>query len=99
MNVLIIGSGGAAMAAALKEIVDGENIPAADRRINIFTLGTHARRSRRIFQETLGSSWEVGVIAVPCRDYDESRWYLQSAGAKTVLNELIALTVQSGGGE
>ncbi len=88
-----------AMAAALKQILDAENIPAAERRINLYTLGTHARRSRRIFQETLGSTWQVGVIAVPSRDYDQTRWYTQSGGAKNVLNELIALTVQSSGGE
>lgn len=88
-----------AMAAALKVVLDGENIPAADRRINLYTLGTHARRSRRIFQETLGPGWEVGVIAIPSRDYDAAQWYKQSAGAKTVINELIALTMQSGGGQ
>lgn len=88
-----------AMAAALKSILDGENIPAAERRINLYTLGTHARRSRRIFQETLGPDWKVGVVSVPSIDYDPAKWYRQSAGAKTVINELIALTMQTTGGE
>jgi hypothetical protein len=88
-----------AMARALKTVLDGENIPAAERRINLYTLGTHARRSRRIFQETLGDTWQVGVIAVPSQDYDQAKWYRQSGGAKTVLNELIALAMQSGGGD
>ena len=88
-----------AMAAALKQILDGENIPSADRRINLYTLGTHARRSRRIFQDTLGPGWQVGIVSVPSSDYDQEKWYRQSAGAKTVINELIALTVQSTGGE
>ena len=88
-----------AMAAALKKILDAENIPAAERRINLYTLGTHARRSRRIFQATLGPDWKVGVVSVPSIDYDAAKWYCQSAGAKTVLDELIALTVQSAGGE
>jgi len=88
-----------AMAAGLKKVLDGENIPAADRRINLYTLGTHGRRSRRIFQEVLGSDWKVGVISVPSKDYDAGKWYRQSAGAKTVIDELIALTVQSAGGE
>jgi hypothetical protein len=88
-----------AMAKALKEILDAENIPAADRRINLFTLGTHGRRSRRIFQDVLGSDWKVGVISVPNADYDPQSWYRQSAGAKTVVNELVALTVQSSGGD
>ena len=87
------------MARALKVVLDAENIPAAERRINLFTLGTHGRRSRRIFQEVLGDTWQVGVISVPSADYDAARWYRQSGGAKTVLDELVALTVQSTGGE
>ena len=87
-----------AMAAALKKILDGENIPAADRRINLYTLGTHARRSHRIFQDTLGPDWKVGVVSVPSDEYDAGKWYRQSAGAKTVISELIALTMQTAGG-
>jgi hypothetical protein len=87
------------MARGLKTILDAESIPAADRRLNLYTLGTHARRSRRIFQEVLGSDWKVGIISVPNRAYDAAKWYRQSAGAKTVLDELVALVVQSAGGE
>jgi hypothetical protein len=82
------------MALALKKVLDAENIPAADRRINLFTLGTHARRSRKIFQEVLGSGWQVGVISIPSEDYDAGKWYRQSGGVKTVLDELVALAVQ-----
>jgi DUF218 domain len=88
-----------AMAAALKRVLDAENIPTAERRLNLYTLGTHGRRSRRIFQETLGSTWKVGVISVPHHEYEASTWYRQSAGAKTVIVELIALTMQSAGGD
>ncbi len=88
-----------AMAAALKKILDAENIPAADRRINIYSLGPHGRRSRSLFQSVLGPDWQVGIVSVPSSDYDESKWYRQSAGVKTVLNEFIALTVQTAGGE
>jgi len=87
------------MAKALKTVLDAENIPAAERRINLYTLGTHGRRSWRIFQDVLGSDWQVGVISVPSKDYDAGRWYRQSGGAKTVLNELVALGVQSTGGD
>jgi hypothetical protein len=87
------------MAAALKKVLDGENIPAGERRVNLYTLGTHGRRSLRIFQETLGSDWKVGVISLPSRDYDASKWFRQSAGVKTVVNELIALTMQTAGSD
>jgi hypothetical protein len=88
-----------AMAAALKKVLDAEDIPPAERRLNLYTLGTHGRRSRRIFQETLGDTWKVGVISVPHHEYEASKWYRHSAGAKTVIDELIALTVQSAGGD
>ena len=61
--------------------------------------GSAARRSRRIFQDTLGSDWKVGVVSVPSDDYEAAKWYRQSAGAKTVINELIALTMQTAGGD
>jgi len=82
------------MATALKVVLDGEKISAEDRRINIYTLGTHARRSRKIFQEVLGSDWKVGVISIPSEDYDPDKWYRQSGGVKNVLDELVALAVQ-----
>lgn len=88
-----------AMALALKEVLDGENIPPADRRINLYTLGTHGWRSRYIFQEALGSDWKVGVISIPSENYDTDKWYRQSAGAKTVLNELIAIVMQTTGSD
>ncbi len=87
------------MARALKAVLDAENIPAEERRINLYTLGTHGRRSWRIFRDVLGPGWEVGVISVPSADYEASRWYRQSGGAKAVLDELVALAVQSTGGE
>ncbi len=88
-----------AMARALKKVLDAENIPAAERRINLYTLGAHGRRSARIYRDVLGSSWQVGVISVPSKDYDETKWYRKSSGAKSVLSELVALTVQSGDGD
>lgn len=98
-----------AMAQALKAVLEAENVPAAERKINIFTLGTHARRSRRIFREVLGSAagphgepaaaWDVGIVSVPSRVYPEDEWYRHSEGAKSVVNELVALTTQSLGGK
>lgn len=89
----------AAMAAALKTMLDHLNIPEADRRINVISVGAHSRRSRIIYQRILGSDWKVGVVAVPTQMYREEDWWRQSAGAKTVIDEIAALGVTFMGGE
>lgn len=81
------------MARALKTELASMDIPDARRRINLLTLGTHARRSRQVFQEELGSSWQVGVISLEDVEADPDRWYFQSASAKNVITETIALTM------
>ncbi len=86
------------MAKALKDILDREPVPSTGRKINLVTLGTHARRSRAIFQEVLGPDWTVGIISIPAVSYDPDIWYRQSEGAKTVVTELSALTVLAAGG-
>lgn len=87
-----------AMATALKAILDKEPVPDTGRKINLITLGTHARRSRAIFQDVLGPQWQVGIISIPSRSYDPAIWYRQSEGAKVVINELSALTLMAAGG-
>lgn len=87
-----------AMATALKAILEKEPVPDTGRKINLVTLGTHARRSRAIFQDVLGPAWEVGVVSIPSISYDPALWYRQSDGAKTVINELTALTLMAAGG-
>ncbi len=87
-----------AMASALKAILDHEPVPANGRKINLVTLGTHARRSRAIFQEVLGPEWQVGVVSIPSVTYDASKWFRQSDGAKNVINEMTALGLKAVGG-
>ena len=55
--------------------------------INVLTMGTHARRSRLLFQEAFGPEVEVGVIAVQNREYDPRVWWRYSEGVKEVLSE------------
>ncbi|MBX3744460.1 MAG: YdcF family protein [Verrucomicrobiae bacterium] len=59
--------------------------------INLVSLGTHARRSGLCFQRALGPSIQVGLIAVPNREYDPNRWWAFSEGLKSVAGELVAL--------
>jgi len=58
--------------------------------INVLTLGPHARRSRLLFQMAFGPDVEIGVIAVPDREYDPRVWWRYSEGVKEVLSEAAA---------
>ena len=53
--------------------------------INVFTLGTHARKSLILFKRALGSGTKVGVIAGTEDTFDASRWWLSPQGIYWVL--------------
>jgi uncharacterized SAM-binding protein YcdF (DUF218 family) len=57
--------------------------------LNIITEGAHARRTRLLFQEALGSKAAVGVIAARSPDYDSRRWWRYSEGVEEVLEESV----------
>jgi len=54
------------------------------------TEDMHARRTRLLFEEALGKSITVGIIAVPNPDYDARRWWRYSDGVREVIGESIA---------
>jgi uncharacterized SAM-binding protein YcdF (DUF218 family) len=58
--------------------------------INVVTEGTHARRTRLLFQEAFGKSFRVGIIAVPNPDYDARRWWRYSERVREMVGEAIA---------
>lgn len=58
--------------------------------LNVYSLGTHARRSRLLFQKVLGSKVKVGIIACPDSSYDSTRWWMSSEGVRTVMSEGLA---------
>jgi hypothetical protein len=74
-----------ASALAVKKWLEGQGTSVAS--INVLTMGTHARRSRLLFQKAFGSEVEIGVIAVPSREYDPEHWWQFSEGVKEVLSE------------
>lgn len=57
--------------------------------INLYSLGTHSRRSWLIFRKTL-APLPVGVIAVEPQSYEVQRWWQSSEGVRTVISEAIA---------
>lgn len=77
-----------ASAIALKAWLNQAPLPITA--INLVSLGTHARRSRLLFEKALGPGIAVGIIAIPDARYDPRAWWKSSMGVRTTLNELIA---------
>ena len=59
-------------------------------RFDLFTEGTHSRRSRLVFEKVFGDGVQIGVVALEPVAYDAATWYKSSAGMKGTLLELIA---------
>jgi len=75
-------------AVALKKwFEDHGTIPS---KINLLTVGPHARRSRLMFEKAFGKRVMVGVTALPVRDYDPAHWYRSSQGFRVVTGEAMA---------
>lgn len=62
-----------------------------DSSLDVVSSGTHARRTRRLFEAALGPSISVGIFAVSPSGYDAGHWWRSSAGVKSVLSESIGL--------
>jgi len=87
-----------AMAHALADLHRRDPSLFPDKSANLFTSAAHARRSRKIFREEMGSDWNIGVISSPDPGADPARWFLSSKSAKEVFTEVIALTMALVGG-
>jgi hypothetical protein len=61
------------------------------RAFDLYSAGTHARRSRLLYRMAFGPDVEIGVMAALPEHIDPSRWWATSAGAKSVLDELLSL--------
>ncbi|HKI63871.1 MAG TPA: YdcF family protein [Burkholderiales bacterium] len=59
--------------------------------LDILSSGTHARRSRLLYELAFGPSVKVGVYAARFPDYEPDRWWRTSLGAKDVLVQAIGL--------
>jgi hypothetical protein len=75
-------------ALALRNWFHDHNMPV--RSVNVLTEHMHARRTRFLFEEALGKSVTVGIIAVPNPDYDARRWWRYSDGVREIIGESIA---------
>lgn len=59
-------------------------------RINVVSLGAHSRRTRLLYRHAFGDGTEIGIIALPERDFDPRRWWTSSQGVRIVVGELLA---------
>ena len=59
--------------------------------VDVFSGGTHALRSRMVYRLAMGDAVEVGALAARPVNYDPSRWWTSSAGAKAVVMETVAV--------
>jgi hypothetical protein len=59
--------------------------------LDVFSSGTHARRSRLLYRLAFGPNVEVGVFAARFSDYDADAWWRTSIGARDVLDQAIGL--------
>lgn len=75
-------------AVALKEWFEQRQI--AVKAIDVVTVGTHARRTRLLFDKAFRGKVAVGVIAVVDREYDPARWWKSSEGVRDVVGEVLA---------
>ena len=75
-------------AVALRKWTQGRGIQLT--RVNLLTVGPHARRSRLLFEKALGNDIPIGVIAVPEPYYDSRHWWRSSNGFRAVTDETIA---------
>ena len=58
--------------------------------INLYSFGTHARRSWIVFKEVLNPDIKVGIIAAQVQNYNPREWWKSSEGFRTVTGEIIA---------
>jgi len=75
-------------AVALRKWFEEKRLPITS--LNVITLGTHARRSRLLFEEAFDRKTRIGIISVEDREYNPKQWWKFSAGVRQVMSETIS---------
>lgn len=77
-----------ASALALRRWLGEQGI--RDAKINIAGNGTHSRRTRLVYEKALGPGVSIGISNAGERNFDPKRWWVSSAGVRSVVDELVA---------
>jgi hypothetical protein len=72
---------------ALRKWSEENHVPVTS--FNLVSLGTHARRSRLLFEEAFEGTARVGIISVENREYEPKHWWKYSEGVREVMGESI----------
>jgi hypothetical protein len=59
--------------------------------MDVFSAGTHARRSRMLYRMVFGPNTRVGILSARSPQYDEDHWWRSSAGVRSVMGEAISV--------
>lgn len=58
--------------------------------LDLITCGSHARRSRMMYEKALGPAYRVGVYSFSDEDFDPKHWWQSSYGMRAVVYEGLA---------
>jgi hypothetical protein len=58
---------------------------------DLYSLGPHARRTRRLYRTAFGDGVQIGIVAGEPREADPRRWWTSSEAAKAVWLEAASL--------
>jgi hypothetical protein len=75
-------------ALAVKNWFTVNHIPI--QRLDVFTEGAHARRTRLLYQKAFGDDVQIGIIAIQDPKFDPHSWWRTSEGVREVVGEAIA---------
>jgi hypothetical protein len=59
--------------------------------LDVYSVGTHARRSRLLYEIAFGTGVKVGVYAARSSDYDAGAWWRTTVGLRDVLTQAAGL--------
>jgi hypothetical protein len=77
-----------ATAIALRDWLAAHHVSAE--KVNVFTIGAHARRTRLLYEMAFGPGSRIGIVAVPHNDFNPGYWWRSSSGFRTITSEVIA---------
>ncbi|MFT5451852.1 MAG: hypothetical protein ACI9N9_001338 [Enterobacterales bacterium] len=58
---------------------------------DVYSGGVHSRRTHMVYRLAFGSDVDIGILSASPTNYDETQWWKESDGAKSVIGETINL--------